>query len=464
MPVRIRITLLYTFLVLIILGMVCSGIYFFSQQSRENTIKRRLTNRALTTARLLSQQELFDKELIQRIDASTTLSLQRKSIEAYNTKFQRIYQYSDDPFDTLNISPQLLAQVAKKGQVFFIDDTKEVIGYHFKSNNANLLIFAGGEDNEGHERLASLFNILLLSFFAGNILVLISGYIFSRELLLPIKKISDDVAEISAQNLTRRINTGKTKDEWHQLSNTLNDLLDRLQESFEMQRRFIANASHELSTPLTAISSQLEISLSRDRDSEAYKEVMSSIYQDVQHLCKLTQTLLEFAKASGNAGGLEINLVRMDEVVLRMPAEASQANKDYIVRIDFGELPEQEEFLLVFGNETLLFTAIKNLVLNACKYSPDHTAHVMLHIDAANQVIISVQDKGPGIAAEELENIFQPFYRIEGNLPASGFGLGLSLASRIIKIHKGQIKVKSAAGAGTRFEIILPGASSLKKL
>jgi len=241
-------------------------------------------------------------------------------------------------------------------------------------------------------------------------------------------------------------------------------LLDRLQQSFELQRRFIANASHELSTPLTAISSRLEISLGREREAAEYRQVMQSIYQDVQQMCKLTQTLLEFAKASGNAGGLEINLVRMDEIILRLPAEASRINPEYTVRIDFENLPEQEEFLLVFGNEALLFTAIKNIVLNACKYSPDRTANVLLKVEPDHQITISVQDRGPGIKPEELENIFQPFYRIEGNVTANGFGLGLSLASRIIKIHKGNIVVKSVVGAGTTFLIQLPGAPALKKL
>ena len=152
---------------------------------------------------------------------------------------------------------------------------------------------------DGKETLARLRDILLLSFLVGNIFVLVSGYVFSQRLLRPIKQISEDVAEISAQNLARRIHTGTTNDEWFQLSSTLNELLNRLQDSFELQRRFISNASHELSTPLTSILSQLEISLQRQREAGEYRTVMHSIYQDVQLMSQLTQTLLEFAKASG---------------------------------------------------------------------------------------------------------------------------------------------------------------------
>ena len=228
-----------------------------------------------------------------------------------------------------------------------------------------------------------------------------------------------------------------------------------------MQRRFISNASHELSTPLTIISSQLEVSLQRERSAEEYKNVLQSVYQDVQHLTKLTQTLLEFAKASGNPGGLEIDLVRIDEIILNLPAEVLKINPAYTVKIEFDDLPEEEENLLVFGNEPLLSTAINNIVINACKYSRDQQANVKLQV-SENAISIDVMDRGKGIAPSELEKIFQPFYRTEESRSEAGFGLGLSLASRIIKIHKGSIEVTSETNKGTIFHIKFPPAKSLE--
>ncbi|OLY91425.1 Signal transduction histidine kinase [Cnuella takakiae] len=460
MPVRFRITLIFSLLVAIILAMVCAGIYYFSYQARLNTIKTRLTNRAITTARLLSQRETFDRELVRRIDAATTIALNNKSVEAYNSMDDRIYRYSDLAADTLSITVNDLATVRFKGQVFVAEGKKEMVGYHYSSGDNTIDVFVAGEDAEGRQSLQQLRNILLFGFVSGIILVVVIGYFFSRGLLRPIQAISDDTRDISAQNLTRRIHTGDSRDEWYQLSTTLNALLDRLQESFEMQRRFIANASHELSTPLTAISSQLEIALSRERAATEYKQVMESIFQDVQHLCKLTQTLLEFAKASGDPGGLEISLVRMDEIVLRLPAEATRINPDYAVTIDFENLPEQEEQLLVFGNEPLLLTALKNIVLNACKYAPDQNARVVLAVQE-HAIVIEVQDKGPGIDLQERNKVFQPFYRIAGDTPKQGFGLGLPLAERIIKIHKGTIDLIQPASGGSLFQIVLPSATRL---
>lgn len=459
MPVRLRITLLFAALAVIILGMVCGGVYYFTYTGRIHTIKKRLTNRALTTARLLAQREIFDRELVQRIDSLTMLSLKNNTVQVYDYQNEEIYKYSDVTGDTLHIDEEILDDARVNGVRFFRDGRKEAIAYHYSDNNTRIVVVSGAEDVDGKENLHNLFEILLFGFLAGNALVLLTGYIFSANLLRPVRKITADVEEISAQNLARRIKTGNSKDEWNRLARTLNELLNRLQDSFELQRRFIANASHELSTPLTSISSQLEVSLQREREAGEYKKVMQSIHQDVRHMNKLTQTLLEFAKTSGNAGGLDINLVRIDEVILRLPYEMAKANPLYSVSLAFDKLPEEEESLLVFGNEELLFTAIRNIVVNACKYSDDHHAAVKLEV-YDRSVMITITDMGRGIPEKELATIFQPFYRVEGNIASEGFGLGLSLADRIIKLHKGSIDVKSQTGAGTSFTIHLPSAGS----
>jgi signal transduction histidine kinase len=126
----------------------------------------------------------------------------------------------------------------------------------------------------------------------------------------------------------------------------------------------------------------------------------------------------------------------------------------------FGELPEEDEKLLVFGNEELLSTAIKNIVINACKYSDNHLAEVKLAC-YHNVINIFIKDEGNGIADAEKENIFQPFYRADNKKMHQGFGLGLSLAYQIIKLHKGQISLESVVHKGTVFSVTLPSAGSL---
>jgi len=202
----------------------------------------------------------------------------------------------------------------------------------------------------------------------------------------------------------------------------------------------------------------LEVTLENARTPTEYRNVIESVYHDVRHMGKLTHTLLEFAKASKNRGGLEINLIRIDEIILRLPSEITKVNEEYSSVIEFDELPENEEKLLVFGNETLLLAAIKNIAVNACKYSENQHASICLRIED-DKIFISIKDKGLGIPESEIENIFQPFYRLNENKSESGFGLGLSMAERIIKLHNGRISVTSKLSEGTNFTIILPSAT-----
>jgi signal transduction histidine kinase len=192
--------------------------------------------------------------------------------------------------------------------------------------------------------------------------------------------------------------------------------------------------------------------------AEDYRKVIQSVYQDVRHLNKLTQTLLEFAKASGTAGGIEIELVRIDEILMRLPCEMKKFNDHYSVKLAFDELPEDPEKLVVFGNAELLFTAIKNIVSNACKFSVNGLAKVKLSVEN-KMIVISIKDEGKGITEKDLSNIFQPFYRSEDSSEITGFGVGLPLVHRIIKLHNGQINAYSTIGKETTFIIELPIAA-----
>jgi signal transduction histidine kinase len=459
MPVKIRITLFFTLIVFAILTMVCLSTYYFVHNNREINFKTRLTNRAVTTARLLNQRDVFNRAMIQKIDASTTVAMLDKTIQAYDYSGDKVYSYSDKTADTINVQPEILAEAKEKDYVYFSVNSKDAVAYHSKVGDRPLIIIAAAYDPEGRKNLEQLRFILWICFFGGILITIIGGYFFSESLLRPVRKIADEVNAITAQNLKKRIRSRDRNDEWDYLAKTINVLLNRLEESFDTQGRFIANASHELSTPLTSIFSQLEVSLQNDRDAAAYRHVMQSVLEDVNQLNKLTQTLLQFAKASGTSGGLEISLVRVDEIFLRMPQEMKKLNVDYHVKIAFTDLPKEEDKLLVFGNEGLLFSAIKNIVLNGCKYSDNHTASLELSV-AADEIHLAVTDSGKGIAASALPHIYQPFYRAEESRLQEGFGLGLPLAARIIQLHKGTIQVASTEGEGTRFTIVLPVANT----
>ena len=173
---------------------------------------------------------------------------------------------------------------------------------------------------------------------------------------------------------------------------------------------------------------------------------------------QLTKSLLEIAK-TGTEGSIELNEVRIDEVLLKVTGDVQKISEEYEVELNFGEFPDDEKTFLVFGNSDLLYSSFRNIVENGCKFSPDHHAWVNLEF-SNDHVIIQVKNVGNTITDKELGNIFQPFYRSAAASPIKGFGLGLALAKRIISLHKGTITVHSNDRQGTMFDIQLPSVKA----
>jgi two-component system, OmpR family, sensor histidine kinase ArlS len=457
MPVKFKITLLFTALVTAILGFVCFSVYYFSSTSRVDAVKTRLTNRAITTARLLTSAQSFSRAMVERIDSLTTLSLKEKSVIAFDHAGDTIYNYTEIPGESLPVSVSVLEDAKVNKRVYFTLGDREAIAYHYTDNNIRLVIAVAALDEEGKENLSKLASILTISFLIAIILTLSIGILFSKQLLLPLKKIATEVEDISAKNLSRRIPTGTAKDEWKELADTLNGLLDRLNKTFELQNTFIANASHELFTPLTAASGQLQVVLQRERAAEEYKSALQSVLEEIQNMNRLTRMLLEFTKASSDKGNLITDHLRADELIMKLPAVINTVNKDYKSTLNFVDLPNNESLLLIFGNEELLFNAIKNIALNACKFADDHTAVITLTTKEKN-IVIRIFNKGIKIPVDEIPYIFEPFYRADTS--KEGFGLGLSLAQKIIRLHDGTLEVNSFNPNGTEFIITLPAANS----
>jgi signal transduction histidine kinase len=403
----------------------------------------------------LVKVEGIDRELLQRIDQNMLISLREKSVIVYDNNNKEVYRFRDEGVSLERPESTVLNFARENGEYVYTKGHRDVIAIKYRAGGQEYVSVAAAYDKEGLEKMKELRFVLLVSFISGTLITLLSGLVFSSRLVVPIKKITSEVKEISSQNLSRRIILNETKDELHELSSTFNELLTRLQQSFEIQRRFIANASHELSTPLTSISSQLEITLQNSRNAEEYKTVLLSVYDDVKNLNRLTRSLLELAKASGTSDGMELSLVRIDEILMKLPVELRKTNEQFKVELHFDTFPDDEDKLLVFGNGDLLESAIKNITLNACKYSNDHTASVGLNF-SDNELKIVVSDFGPGITEEDQTLVFQPFYRSNTATNSEGFGLGLSLASRIIKLHKGDILLTNNTPQGSIFTISLP--------
>ena len=190
MPVKVRITLLFTLLVFVILTLVCASVYYFSYTNRIKDIQTRLTNRAITTGRLLSQGGVFDQKLIKKIDASTSVAMKDKIVQAYEPSGKRVYWYSDVAADSIRVFADLLgrALVTTREPVYFMQGALDAIAYHYVDENAAFIIVAGAYDESGNDKLRHLRLVLSLSFVGGLLISVIGGYFFSIGLLRPIRR------------------------------------------------------------------------------------------------------------------------------------------------------------------------------------------------------------------------------------------------------------------------------------
>ena len=447
--------LLFTLLVTAIISLLTGSVFYFARLERAQAFEKRLKARATYNTQLYALMGDSALHLLRRIDSIAMLGgSASRSIGMYTDQGKVLYQFDLPGTKTLSPTPQLLQEVVANGLVSFKMDNRDAVAIHRNDGKRDFVVVVAGHDDDGLERVETLNKILLISLVLGVFLTALVSFLFARQLLRPITQIIREVKQISSFDLSQRVRAGTGQDEMSQLGNTFNELLSRLQEAFAIQRRFISNASHELSTPLTSVSSQVEVVLQKERSADEYKQVLFSVREDVQQMRQLTKSLLEIAK-TGSQGGIELNEVRVDEVLMKVVADVKKLSSDYGVELDFGEFPEDEKDFVVFGNTELLYIALKNIVENGCKYSPDKRSIVDLSF-SWHKVYIQVINQGAVIQEDEIAQIFQPFYRGQGTGNVRGFGLGLALAQRIIALHKGSIQVTSDVSTGTNFTIELP--------
>jgi two-component system sensor histidine kinase ArlS len=440
-------------LVTAILLVLNVSVYYLTSIDTEDNFRKRLKSRASNNSQIFDYFGDSSVTRLRRIDAGAVATLPQKSVVIYDTLGRLLYEYHAENADTLRLNSALLTEIRQSLEKNIIIKNRRVLGMYYNDEKRPFVIAVAAVDLDGKQRLAALKNILVVSLLVGTLVTLITGFVFSSQLVKPIKSIINDVNDISSHNLSKRLPAGSSQDELNQLARTFNDLLNRLQDSFNSQRHFISNASHELSTPLTSISSQLQITLQKERPVQEYQHVLQSIQEDVEQMRQLTKSLLEIAK-TGTQGSIELNDLRIDELLLKVISDVKRINLNYEVEMQFLHAPEDERQCMVFGNFDLLYSAFKNIIENGCKYSPDKTSVVKVSFTEKN-ISLEVINQGDIITEQEIEQIFQPFFR--GGNPADnkGFGLGLPLARRIIALHKGNITVNSGE-LGTSFVISLP--------
>ncbi len=454
MQIRTKLTYQFTILVALILVLFSTAIYYFSANFREQEFYSRLKDKAITTAKLLSQDvKEVNPSILKAIDKYSVNNLPDEKVSIYD--FQNILQYNSNDNDTGVATNELINKIRLEKEIHYVEGENEVIGVLFEGQFDRFVVIASAFDKYGFSKLRFLKYVLLVGVLATIGLTVFSGLFFSKQALQPIANVVNQVDNISVSNLYSRVNEGNGTDEIALLAIKFNKMLQRLEAAFVMQRSFVSNASHELRTPLTSLTGQIEVSLMSDKINVETKNLLKSLLDDIKSLNELSNGLLDLAQASLDISEIRLTQLRIDELIGIATAELLKRNKDYKISVDFKEFPEEEERLILTGNEQLLKVAFINIVKNACKYSADKEAKAIIFFKQGG-INIQVADTGIGIPKKDLEHIFEPFFRSENAKTYSGHGIGLTLTERIIKLHHGEITINSELNKGTLVDIFLP--------
>lgn len=277
------------------------------------------------------------------------------------------------------------------------------------------------------------------------------GLIIARRAFAPVRDITQTAAEISSHNLEKRVPRPRTNDELSNLADTLNAMITRLDATFRSQQRFIADASHDIRTPLTIIQMELELLISNDKTDVLVKENLTKCLKETHSLNKLAENLMLLARADSGQLPLFKKIIRLDEFVLDCAGAMNKIaqKKNVTFRIDVDEPIEAQ------ADYDLLKRAFLNLLENAIKFSPENGL-VTIKIDrVGNKSILTVNNKGSIIPDDLLPKVFDRFYRGDKSRTTKGFGLGLSIAKAVVDAHEGKIYIESDATNGTMAGIIL---------
>ncbi len=456
MKVRYKITAAFVLLTGILLAAICGMIYFITADQQKNDFYQRLHNRALTVTALLSRLPANGYQMLSKLDSSTTSLLVAENIQVYDQAGQVLYRFSRMGEENVTYDQKILQEAHEKGYARVTVNDRRIVAVYFHQSTTPILVVTSAFDENGRKNLHKLLQSLLIAFFTGTALSFLTGWLFSRQLLIPVEKIASTVSIITANNIERRLAEPVIDDEWKKLAVTFNNLLKRLQDSFEIQGRFISNASHELSTPLTAVSNQIDVILQKDRTKAEYLSVLQSVQADVEQMSALTQQLLNLARTA-RGGSLQTEPVRVDEILMEIPSLLKKISTDYNALVFFDELPEDESLSTVNGNYELLLSAFRNIAENGCKYAPDHTVNISLSF-VGNRIVVLFNNHYTFFNDDDLQTMFQPFQRGSNAGKAPGHGLGLSLTRRIILLHKGEIKAEMLDQNKLLISVILPSS------
>jgi heavy metal sensor kinase len=363
------------------------------------------------------------------------------------------------PFDVTSINSRTFYSLPERTSESDDSCRGIVARFQIASSDQPYVIVVNESLQAVEDKLDLLQDLFYIGLPVALTLTALGGWLLVCRSLAPVLAMSEQAQRIGAENLEQRLPTGNPRDELGRLATTFNGLLTRLSESFSQQRQFMADASHELRSPVSAIRTACAVILQReDRASSEYRDALAIVEQQARRLTRIVEDMLLLARADAGNSMLRIDHLYLDELLVETTRGAAVLAAQKNLQLEISVLPESS----LRGDESLLRQMFWNLLDNAIKYTPNE-GRVRIALESqSGQYVITVSDTGTGIPTASQPYIFERFYRADQTRsrtetgPEFGAGLGLSIVRWITEAHHGRVDLQRSDQTGSTFVVYLP--------
>ncbi len=455
-PIRLRLTAWYFAILAIVLSLFGFGAYFEMRHSIRRTVDEELQIRADGVHQLIEQAlphgaDQLQDQLREHSEPRAGGALLQVSDEQGNWVYRSTVMKNYDVPRIVNLEATISNVMGGKVPL-------RVLSENVSAGGRSYLVQVAFEMDDFYEALHRFAVLLLVSIPLLLLCAAAGGYWISGRALAPVDEITLTARSISAQNLSSRLAVPRTGDELQRLSETLNGMLERLENAFRRITQFTADASHELRTPVAVMRTRAELSLRKPRSAEEYQDNIVQIHAELEKTSDLIEQLMFLARADCGVESLQFAPTNVGEI-LREACHQGNALAE-AKQVAFHEQISGKP-LWIQGDAGSLRRLFLILIDNAVKYTPANGRVEASLQESDGYAVVEVRDTGIGIAKADLPNVFERFYRADKarSRESGGVGLGLSIGHWIVETHAGKIEVESSPGRGSTFRVRLPLAS-----
>jgi signal transduction histidine kinase len=424
---------------LLMMLMIYLSFYKFSQIDFANRLKSRIS---IATRLYIAGEQSGAERLKMRIKFQEKLP--GEVIGIYNEKNEAVLIPGSKP----HWPDKIISKVRRNGSIEYSDNGRYVVGVQYKNADDDFVVLAMARDPERIRRSEQFGLVMAVAFLLSILLLFMAGRWFAAKSLSPIGKLVGQMQNISAHSLDTRIAIRQEDDEIGFLAKNFNQLLGQLEKAFELQRAFVANASHELRTPITSIIGETEVALNQDRQPEEYRAVMQSILSESVRLNDTISGLIDLAQVDYNSIRATLVPIRIDDLVWELRDYWGKRLYPNALLVVMDDIPANESSLIIRANRALLTIALNNIIGNAFKFSGNKPVTCTLEAQE-NYLRVRIADSGIGMSAGEQARIFEAFYRSQRSAAYSGSGIGLYVTQKIAALFNAEINVASVLNNGT---------------